>query len=69
MIADALLDRARVLRGLARAPDAAPGRADIERASVVYLAKGNEAGRAKAIAFATGTRPQGHVTQGRGGRR
>ncbi len=69
VIADSLLDRAHVLRGLGRASNAAAERADIERASVVYLAKGNEAGRAKAIALATGTRPQGHVTQARGGRR
>jgi hypothetical protein len=69
VIADSLLDRARVLHGLGRASDPAAERADIERASVVYLAKGNEAGRAKAIALATVTRPHGHVTRGRGGRR
>jgi tetratricopeptide (TPR) repeat protein len=49
VIADALLDQARVLRHAGR-----PARLVAERASVVYVAKGNAVGQTKAAALATG---------------
>ena len=65
VIADALLDRARVV--LASAPEGRNAAEDIERARVVYLAKANTAGYAKATILASATRPHGQATTGRGG--
>ena len=48
LLADTLLDQARVLRALARPVDAI-----LERADVIYDVKGNRAGRAKAAALAS----------------
>jgi tetratricopeptide (TPR) repeat protein len=66
VLADTLLDRACVAaltRNHARAEE------DVERATVIYLAKRNTAGHAKATALATGPRPDGHLTTGQGGLR
>lgn len=49
VIADALLDQARVLRDAGR-----PARLVAERAKVVYVAKGNTVGQTKAAALASG---------------
>jgi tetratricopeptide (TPR) repeat protein len=49
VIADALLDQARVLRRAGR-----PARLVAERATVVYVAKGNATGQAQAATLATG---------------
>ena len=68
-IADALLDRARVVQRLASAAGAGDAHADIERARVVYLAKSNTAGYAKATILASGPRSHGQATTGRGGAR
>ena len=65
VIADAFLDRARVV--LASAPEGRNAAEDIERARVVYLAKANTAGYAKATILASATRPHGQATTGRGG--
>ena len=67
VIADALLDRARVVHRLASLPERAD--ADIERARVVYLAKANTAGCARARILASRPRPPGQATTGRGGAR
>ena len=67
VIADALLDRARVVHRLASLPERAD--ADIERARVVYLAKANTAGCARARTLASRPRPPGQATTGRGGAR
>ena len=57
LLADTLLDQARVLRSLGR-----PAGAVVERADVIYVAKGNRAGRAKAAALgpARGRQPLSH---------
>ena len=69
VVADSLLDRVRVRQGLRGAGDATGEERDIEQATVIYLAKGNTAGHAKATALATTARPHGHATTGRGGAR
>jgi ATP/maltotriose-dependent transcriptional regulator MalT len=57
LLADTLLDQARVLRSLGR-----PAGAVVERADVIYVAKGNRAGRAKAASLgpARGRQPLSH---------
>ena len=67
VIADALLDRARVVRRVAR--ERGDADADIEQARVVYLAKANMAGYARATILASGPRPQEQATTERGGAR
>ena len=66
VLADTLLDRACVaaLTGSHARTDE-----DVERATVIYLAKRNTAGHAKATALAMGSRPDGHLTTGQGGPR
>ena len=49
LLADTLLDQARVLDSLGR-----PAGAVVERADVIYVAKGNRAGRAKAATLGPG---------------
>ena len=66
VLADTLLDRARVA---VLAGDDAVADEDIARATVIYLAKSNVAGQARATALATGRRPEGHFTTGQGGPR
>jgi class 3 adenylate cyclase/tetratricopeptide (TPR) repeat protein len=61
--ADTLLDRARVA---ARVGDPARAARDIERATVIYVAKGNRAGRGRAARLAVGPRPEGHLTTRQG---
>ena len=67
VIADALLDRARVVRHIGS--ERGDADADIERARVVYLAKANTAGYAKATILASGPRPHEQATTERGGAR
>jgi ATP/maltotriose-dependent transcriptional regulator MalT len=64
VLADTLLDRARVA---ILAGDDAVADEDIARATVIYLAKSNTAGQARATALATGRRPEGHFTTEQGG--
>ena len=66
VLADTLLDRARVA---VLAGDDAVADEDIARATVIYLAKSNVAGHARATALATGRRPEGRFTTGQGGPR
>ena len=66
VLADTLLDRARVA---VLAGGDAVSEEDIARATVIYLAKSNVAGQARATALATGRRPEGHFTTGQGGPR
>ena len=66
VLADTLLDRARVAELVG---DHVVADADIARATVIYLAKSNTAGHARATALATGRRPEGHFTTGQGGPR
>ena len=61
--ADALLDRARVERRAGRSS----GVEDVERATVIYLAKRNEAGRAKASTLAAASPQDEILTRGQGG--
>jgi tetratricopeptide (TPR) repeat protein len=65
VLADTLLDRARVAT---LAGDHAVADEDIARATVIYLAKSNTAGHARATALATGRRPDDFTT-GQGGPR
>ncbi len=67
VVADALLDRARVVRRVA--PERDDADADIEDARVVYLAKANTAGYARATALASGPPPHEQATTERGGAR
>ena len=67
VIADVLLDRARVVRHFGS--ERGDADADIERARVVYLAKANTAGYAKATILASGPRPHEQATTERGGAR
>ena len=69
VLADALLDRARVALALGDPADPAPAGDDAERAKVVYDGKGNTAGAAKAVALAIGSHPHQQATTGRGGAR
>jgi tetratricopeptide (TPR) repeat protein len=64
VLADTLVDRARVatLTG-----DPACAEEDVERATVIYVAKGNTAGQARPTALASGPRPDGHLTTRQGG--
>jgi len=69
VIADALLDRARLGLSLGDPDDLTRALADAERAKVVYDEKGNRAGAAKAVALAIGSHPHEQATTGRGGAR
>jgi tetratricopeptide (TPR) repeat protein len=66
VLADTLLDRA---RAAALGGDRALAAGDIERATVIYLAKRNTAGHAQARSLATGARPDEQLTTGQGGSR
>jgi class 3 adenylate cyclase len=61
--ADTLLDRARVAE---RVGDASRASRDIERATVIYVAKGNTSGRGRAVRLTVGSRPEGHPTTRQG---
>ena len=61
--ADSLLDRARVAL---RSGRTSSGR-DVERATVIYVAKGNTAGQASAAALAATAESDGLLTRGTGG--
>ena len=64
VLADTLIDRARVAM---LAGDPARAEEDVERATVIYVAKGNTAGHARATVLATRPRPDGQLTNRQGG--
>jgi hypothetical protein len=67
VLADALLDRARLEFALGDPEDLRRAGDDAQHAKVVYDGKGNTAGAAKAVALAATPHPRQQSATGRGG--